>query len=55
MPASADETRDRRNRKTESQTSVGDRKKVRFFRVKRLNFLIRQKSLFAIGGAILGK
>ena len=41
---------------TESQTFVGDRKKVRSFRVKLLNFLDKAKeSLFAIGGAVLGK
>ena len=56
MLTSADETGDRRNRKTESQTFAGDRKKVRSFRVKLLNFLDKAKdSLFAIGGAVLGK
>lgn len=62
MLTSADETGDRRNRKTESQTFVGDRcivgdrKKVRSFRVKLLNFLDKAKEgLFAIGGAVLGK
>ena len=35
---------------------VGDRKKVRSFRVKLLSFLDKAKeSLFAIGGAMLGK